>query len=341
MPWAVRSTFGLLAASSILLTTEAAATVSVTSKLNPSSYGQSVKFSAKVTDPDIPGASIIGTMNFLDGGLVFGNATVVSGAASLSTKYLTGGAHSITAVYWPTTGGSAAASGNNVEQQVRPASSTTTITTTNPSVYNGRTGAIKAKVKAVSPGFGVPTGTVDFYTDPYDPNNTMYPYFTAGLDATGTVVLDFMYLTGPGTYTLTAVYSGDINFQTSVRAELTQTVLTNAPIAGASFSPTTIAPGGTSRLTVSATNPTPYAMNNVALGVQPHGSFAIVSRPAGAVCGARTGLYYCMISVPAGATRSLVLQMTSTAPETIAANSYARNTDTMDETYATATLTVQ
>ena len=111
-------------------------------------------------------------------------------------------------------------------------------------MYNGRTGAIKAKVKAVSPGFGVPTGTVDFYTDPYNPNNTMYPYFTAGLDATGTVVLDFMYLTGPGTYTLTAVYSGDINFQTSVRAELTQTVLTNAPIAGASFSPTTIAPGG-------------------------------------------------------------------------------------------------
>jgi hypothetical protein len=50
---------------------------------------------------------------------------------------------------------------------------------------------------------------------------------------------------------------------------------------------------------------------------------------------------YCVVSIPAGATRKLTLSVTAPGtPGAFTASSYARNTDTGDETYATATLTV-
>jgi cytoskeletal protein RodZ len=166
------------------------------------------------------------------------------------------------------------------------------------------------------------------------------------LDATGTALFDFSYLYGPGTYTVTAVYSGDTNFAGSVSAVFTQTILPNAPIVAAVYSPSTVTVGGSTTLTVSAKNPTTASMPSVALGVMPAGgSIAIVTQPAGGSCRAArvtTGtLYYCSLSLAAGATKSLVIKITTTTPGTFTANSYARNVDTGDETSATAVLTVQ
>jgi Bacterial Ig-like domain (group 3) len=335
--WATWTILGLW----LLPVAFAAATVTVASNLSPSNYGQTVKLVAKVVDPLTPTSQLTGSMTYMDGTFVLGNATVSNGVASLSTRSLTGGDHLITATFLSTTTGGPEVTSSPITQHVNLGVSTTTISTTNANVYNGRTGSIKAKVKAVSPAFGVPTGWVDFYLDPYDPNNPVGSYLTATLDATGTALFDFAYLYGPGTYSVTAVYSGDTNFDHSVSSVLSQTVLLNAPTALASFSPTMMTVGGSARLTVSVKNPTPYAMQSVALGVMPQAPFTVVSTPAGAVCGARPGLYYCMISVPAGATRSLVLQMTPGTNGTITANSYARNIDTSDETGATAVLTVQ
>ena len=70
--------------------------------------------------------------------------------------------------------------------------------------------------------------------------------------------------------------------------------------------------------------------------------FTVVSMPPGQLCSARPGLSYCLTSVAMGGTSKLTLKVTApTTPGTFAVSSYAGNIDTGDETYATATLTVQ
>jgi Bacterial Ig-like domain (group 3)/FG-GAP-like repeat/Abnormal spindle-like microcephaly-assoc'd, ASPM-SPD-2-Hydin len=70
----------------------------LTSSLNPSNPGQSVKFTATVTSPN-PGTAT-GTVNFLDGTTNIGNAALNgSGVAGLTISTLAVGTHSITATY--------------------------------------------------------------------------------------------------------------------------------------------------------------------------------------------------------------------------------------------------
>ena len=66
----------------------------VSSSVNPSTVGQSVKFTASVSP-----TSATGTVQFLDGTGVIGSAAVSSGSASFTTTSLAQGAHSITASY--------------------------------------------------------------------------------------------------------------------------------------------------------------------------------------------------------------------------------------------------
>jgi hypothetical protein len=73
---------------------KAASGTTVSSSLNPSAVGQSVKFTASVTP-----TSATGTVQFLDGTTVIGTATVSSGSAAFSTTTLAQGTHSITASY--------------------------------------------------------------------------------------------------------------------------------------------------------------------------------------------------------------------------------------------------
>ena len=77
----------------------ASTTTMLTSSKNPSTYGDSVTFTAAVSPTagtDIP----TGTVTFKDGEKVLGTATLdASGKASYSTSSLSVGAHSITAVY--------------------------------------------------------------------------------------------------------------------------------------------------------------------------------------------------------------------------------------------------
>jgi Bacterial Ig-like domain (group 3) len=323
---------------------EAQLKVTLVANPSPSSYGQSVKLTAKVVDQANPSSPPVGVVSFMDGVDLLNTTTLKSGVATLTTRKLTGGFHSITATYDPT--GIQPTASNVLAHQVNVAVSNTTISSTNLNVLNGKPGSIRAKVVAVAPGFGVPTGSVDFYLDPYDPANP-YPYMPyVPLDATGAALFDFSYFYGPGTYTVTAVYSGDTNFGSSVSSTIVQTVLANAPTASLSYSPEIVTVGGSSTLTVSATNPTSSSMPSVALGVVPAGgSIAILQQPAGGSCrAARVGtryLYYCSISLSAGATKSIKLKVTTSIAGTFAASGYARNVDSMDETGATATLWVQ
>jgi Big-like domain-containing protein/autotransporter-like protein/IPT/TIG domain-containing protein len=71
-----------------------ATTTAIASSLNPSSFGQAVTFSAKVT-----GSSPTGAVTFLDGGAVIGTVTLGGGTAAFTTSSLAIGSHSISAKY--------------------------------------------------------------------------------------------------------------------------------------------------------------------------------------------------------------------------------------------------
>ena len=66
------------------------------SSLNPSGYGQAVKFTATVTSA---GPAPSGTVKFVDGSVTLGSATVSGGVATLTKPKLAVGTHPITALY--------------------------------------------------------------------------------------------------------------------------------------------------------------------------------------------------------------------------------------------------
>jgi hypothetical protein len=71
-----------------------ATTISLSSSLNPSSFGQPVTFSAQVT-----GSSPTGAVTFLDGSTAIGTVTLAGATTAFTTSSLATGTHSITAKY--------------------------------------------------------------------------------------------------------------------------------------------------------------------------------------------------------------------------------------------------
>ncbi len=71
--------------------------VNLTSSQSPSTYGQSVTFTA--TLPAVNGVTPTGTVTFMDGTAALGTATLNSGSASYTTSTLAVGSHSMTAAY--------------------------------------------------------------------------------------------------------------------------------------------------------------------------------------------------------------------------------------------------
>jgi len=71
-----------------------ATTTALSSSKNPSSFGRSVTFTAKVT-----GFSPTGTVTFFDSGVQIGAGTLATGTAAFTTSSLAVGSHSITAKY--------------------------------------------------------------------------------------------------------------------------------------------------------------------------------------------------------------------------------------------------
>jgi hypothetical protein len=76
---------------------KATTTTALTSSLNPSNFGQSVTFTAKVT-PQFSG-TVKGSVTFYDGTTALKTVALSGGVAKFTTSTLTSGAHSITATY--------------------------------------------------------------------------------------------------------------------------------------------------------------------------------------------------------------------------------------------------
>ena len=198
--------------SSVIVETvnTASTATTVASSANPSSFDQSVTFTAVVQPP--AGTSATGTVTFLDGSTSLGTATLSSNSAQLTVPALAVGTHSVTAVYT----GNANLSGSTsaaISQVVNGAATTTTVTSnSNPSNF-GQSVTLTA---AIQPAFGgTATGTVNFFD-----GSTSLGTSTVSSNA---AQLSLSTLTS-GAHSITAKYSSDANFSASTSAALTQTV---------------------------------------------------------------------------------------------------------------------
>lgn len=191
----------------------AATTITLTSSLTPSYIGQNIVLTA--TTATASGVST-GTVSFFDGNTLIGTQTLNgSGVATLSISTLSLGIHTLRAVY---NGDSSHGTSTStvISQVVQQATTSTTVSSSvNPSAFNQAT--IFTATVAVTNGAGSPTGTVSFF------NNGVL-IGTRGLSGNlSTLSLSNL---APGSYTITAVYNGDVNFATSTSPGITQVVTT-------------------------------------------------------------------------------------------------------------------
>jgi hypothetical protein len=153
-----------------------------------------------------------GTVQFQDGGVNLGPSVALAGsAAQYSTNQLTGGAHSITAVY--SGDQNYATSSGLVTQSVNKGNTITTVTASPSSPTPGQSTTLTASV-VFSPAFGgfQPGGSVQFFDGANALGN---PVAVGG----GQAVLLTTALAA-GTHSITAVYSGDVNGNPSTSSAL-------------------------------------------------------------------------------------------------------------------------
>ena len=199
---------GQKATTSISYTvTQSRTTTAVAASANPSVVGQRVTYTAAVA-PVAPGAGTpTGSVTFSGNGQVLCSAVPLAsgGTATCQHTYTSPGDPGVTATYSGDT--NLLGSHGSLTQQVTQAHTTTTVTASaNPSIF-GAPVIYTASVAPVAPGAGTPTGTVTF---------------TAGgvtlgaqtLSSKGTASVSAADLPA-GPQTITATYSGDVNFQGS------------------------------------------------------------------------------------------------------------------------------
>jgi len=189
----------------------AATSISVASGTNPATFGQPVMLTATVQPP--AGTTATGSVTFMDGSYGIGTGTLANNTAQLTVSFLAAGSHSITAVY----GGNANLSGSTssaITETITQAATTTSVTSnSNPSSF-GQCVQLSATVQPAS-GTAKATGTVSFL----DGSTSI----GTGTLANNVATLSYCGFVG-GTHTITANYSGDSNYISSVSAALTENV---------------------------------------------------------------------------------------------------------------------
>lgn len=215
-------------------------TTTVTSSLNPSTYSQSVTFTATVA-PTVGTAVPTGTVQFsIDGTPVGGPVTLNNETATYATNSLAVGTHTVAAVYTPGTS-NFIGSNASLSQTVNAESTTTTVTSSlNPSAFM-QSVTFTATV-AQTEGTTVPTGTVQFSVDG---TNSGGPVTLSG----GTAAFTISTL-AVGIHTITAVYTPDVgNFTGSSGSTGQRVGAVASSTTTLTLAPTTVMYGDTATLT--------------------------------------------------------------------------------------------
>jgi hypothetical protein len=195
------------------ITQASSKTADVTSSLNPSTFGQTVTFSAVVSAVSPGAGTPTGTVTFKEGTTVLGTGTLSGAAtATFSISSFTAGTHVITASY----GGDAnfktsddTASPTPLQQEVNQAGTTTsdvTASLASPSQY-GQALTLTATATVVAPGVGTPTGNITFKE-----GTTVLG--SGSVNGSGVATFSTSALSA-ATHTITAAYAGDANFSSS------------------------------------------------------------------------------------------------------------------------------
>ena len=180
----------------------------LTSNLNPSVFGQLVTLKDSVS-----GLPDGGTVQFKDGGINLGTPVLVdpNGVATITASTLSAGTHSITAEYSGTVNFDPSVS-NSASQVVNKKPTTGILTSNlNPSVF-GQLVMLKDSVTGLPDG-----GTVQFK----DGGINLGP--PVSVDPNGVATITASTLSA-GTHSITAEYSGTVNFDPSISNLLTQVV---------------------------------------------------------------------------------------------------------------------
>jgi hypothetical protein len=228
-----------IADQAFTVTQKAATTTSLWSSANPSTYGDLVTFTATLST-----SLSFGTVEFFDGITSLGTIGLSGGIASISTSALTGGTHSITAVY-SGDGNFDPSTSSPLSQVVNKAASSIAVSSSpNPSTY-GDFVTFRATLSS-----SLSSGTVEFFDG--------ITFIGNGAFSDGIALMSTQALQG-GTHSITAVYSGDSNFDPSTSSPLSQVVVCPtiailpatlpSGTVGAAYSQTITASGGTAPYT--------------------------------------------------------------------------------------------
>jgi poly(3-hydroxybutyrate) depolymerase len=202
----------LVAASSVTaaqILSKTATTMTNSSSLNPSAYGQAVTFTA-VVNPQPPNGEIV---TFISGSTVLGTGTLSGGTATLTISTLGEGTDNVYAAY---AGDSTFKSSSSirVSQVVNPAGTTTNLVASQSPVNAGQSVTFTA---TVTPKFtGTATGNVAFYSGSTKLGQVTLSGGVASLTTTKLA---------SGTDSITAIYSPkNNNFASSTSSALSEVV---------------------------------------------------------------------------------------------------------------------
>ena len=170
-------------------------TTGLSSNLSPSTFGQSATFTAMVSP-----SGATGTVTFLDGSTTLGSGTLRVGVATFATASLSGGAHSITALYGGDSNYNISAS-SVISQTVNKANTATDLS---PSLNPSNSGQSVTFTATVTPSNA--TGTVKCMDGATSLGSATL--------VRGIVTFTTSRLT-VGTHSITASYVGDSNYNGS------------------------------------------------------------------------------------------------------------------------------
>ena len=209
--WTGDGSYGASSGTAQLAVSQAPTSVSISSSANPSSFSQSVSFTANVSSD---GGTPTGSAQFKIDGTNFGSPVAVDGtgkATSGTTTTLTVASHSISAVYSGDSNFST--STDSLSQTVNKANVTVTVTSSPNPVVKGTSITFTVTVAPGAPATKVPGGKVKLLK-----NGKVIK--TAHTLSAGKTTYTFTWMYNTGTFSMTAKYLGTANFNVANKSGL-------------------------------------------------------------------------------------------------------------------------
>jgi hypothetical protein len=201
--------------STALLVNRAGTYLVSKSSLNPSRAGQTIKLSTVASSSFLKDHTPTGSVTYYEGANELGSASLSAGKVSVKIAGLSEGVHTIVPYYSGDTNFSLHF-GTPILQVVSSSNAYSTTTTVASSLNPSSVGqSVTFTATVSSQGSGNPTGIVEFKDGTSDIGSVPLAGNSAALSTSAL---------GVGTHSITAAYSGDLNFKPSTSSRLQQVV---------------------------------------------------------------------------------------------------------------------